>query len=129
MTCLPGGSGSLQSHQETNSPRLDSRDLSRSHSPQTAEPGLQSQSSDAKSWVPSDTLICLRLPLFQQRASVMLVRASFLWPSTTMVLQVGPLDQQHQHHLGTWEKRTSSGPTPDLPNRKLWGSSLQSVPF
>lgn len=34
--------------------------------------------------------------------------------ATALLLKVGPMDQQHQHPLGAWEKCISSGLTPDL---------------
>lgn len=48
---------------------------------------------------------------------------------TAVVLKVGSLDQQQQHHVGTCWKCRFLGPTLDLLNPKLWewGLSLQEM--
>ena len=47
---------------------------------------------------------------------------------SAVILQVGSLDQQHQHHLGTCKKCTFSGLTPDLLHQWLGAGPGTCVP-
>jgi len=44
-----------------------------------------------------------------------------------LILQMWTPDQQQQHHLGAYQNRKFSSPTPDLLKKKLWVEGQQPV--
>ena len=44
-----------------------------------------------------------------------------------VVLKLGSLDQQHLHHLGTYQKGNCSGTPREPPSQKFWGGGPSSL--